>query len=217
MRHLQSRFLLVVAAGAALLAAGCVISRNSLSSPDDATVDASLCGVWEKSGAKPGVDMMVIGVPNAGKVPKGMMVLHEVTLDANRNVNVAQPLLFFVSKIDATEYWNLIMNPVIDKDAPDNYLAKFEFDNWVKHPKRSYMFVRCKREKERFTIQTLDTDALAKVVMAGKLKGEIERDPQNKNITGVNLTDSTENLRVFLKSADEKLWEDNGDEYRKLR
>jgi len=213
---MRPRFLLLALALVPCILTGCVLSKHPLSRPDDAVIDESLCGVWDKSAGN-GVNQIIISVPAKGKVPKGMLMFQELTGDGKAN-SVNSPVLFFVSKIGNDEYWNMVMNPTLDNQTPADYLEKFNFDEWAKDPKRVYMFVRCKRTKDRMTIHGLDTEAMAKIVQAGKLKGDVERDPQTKEAKSVSLTDSTENLRAFLKTAGKEVFKaDGAEEYRKVK
>jgi hypothetical protein len=216
MRH-AARFAFAILAIVALVMSGCVISKNALSDPEKAEVDPALCGVWEAADKGESIELMAIGVPPAGKLPKGFLMLRGIKFDSSKTLNVDTPMLFFVSKIGDQEYWNLIANPSPEGDTPENFLATFDFSEWLKHPKHGYMLVRCVRSKDQMTLHTMDTEATSKVVMAGKLKGDIERD-QNKRVSSVTLTDSTDVLRTYLKDNAATMFTDEGKErYRRIR
>ncbi len=188
--------------GLLALVGGCVTSKNPLSDPDDSRLDPALCGVWVR-GAGKDAEMLIVGKSTVTGHPRGFMRIHEVNYySTSTTYSHSGDTFFFSSTIGDSSYINLLRASLVDPatKTPIDLNQTRHYERWKSHPERWFVFRKYQIKDDALSVWEMTTDAAAKLVDAGKLKGKVTRDKGGR-VESVSLTDSTEDLARFLKGG----------------
>lgn len=162
----------------ALTLSGCLpVSQNPLSSPENATADSHLFGVWY---GKSGEDQIFLHF-----VPGNTAEMQVVEVDHEKK-GAAHTTLYtvFPSVLGEQHYLN-----IREGKGKPYHLAHYQVVGGT------------------LKIELMSDKSLAKAIKAGKLKGDVAEKTESdgsidRNIT---ITDSTEHLAAFVKKSDPTL------------
>lgn len=203
-----------------VVVSGCVLSENPLSDPARTVVDEDLCGAWARTQNGRIDQYAIVGRPDGGKLPPGAMTLQLFDVDENKTTTTAPSVfVFFISKLGKNEYWNLLVHPDPSDRGSVAPLENVDFSKWLQKAEHRFLFCRAVRTKEEITLLEMDSEAVAKAVNEGKLRGRVSRNPKKIPELSVHLTESTANLEKLFGSdaATEFFAKDSSRTYKKLK
>lgn len=185
------RYLILICALISLGIISCcpVTSMHSLAKPDEGVVfDGRLAGAWQG-----GSSDRDTGFFHFSKGPDGQMRI--LALEHKDDHTLEQyDFPVTVNRIDLLDYMTITLETLKMKDA-----QKY----------KGYVIVRYEiKEKDTLIFSDMDEEVLARAIEAGKIKGEItyeENGKKAKKVDCVRITDTTENLRIFLTGETSKV------------
>jgi len=180
-----------LALGGLLILASCD-STNPLSNPGDAKPDPGLAGVWRM---KEGEEVHYYHIGRfGGKAPDAVMLVAAVTHSSNGTLERAANTVLFPTKLGSARYLN------VAGDLTDAQYDKLHETGWSPDLFKSYLLFKYQLDGDTLLLWTMDDDAKAKAIKAGKIKGETPKDGRP------TLTDTTENLARWVQSEGDALF-----------
>ena len=183
--HLSRAFLLLIA----MTQAGCVDCDQPLVDPDKAEVDERLFGQWRSAEPKDFKVHYLVGRVWKNRIeraPKGLMVGYSFETGPNHEIDLGKiPGFLLTTKIGSDCY----LIEIIRKELG---VPK----EWKAEDVKTYTPCKYEIKDDRLTVWAMDAAATGDLIEGGKLKGRIKKG----FIRNVRLSESTENLRVFLKT-----------------
>jgi hypothetical protein len=169
-----------------LLLAGCntLESVKPLSSPQSATPDRRLEGLWTDASSKNSSGYVYIAYPASG--PGSLMMLGK---DNDKGLQTLG-YTFFVTRTPLHNYLNL--SHLVETSEGKTHTDNSDLYSFVE-----YHF----SPAGHLVYSTVGGEAFSKAVESGRLKGKVTRDPKTKSPTGTTLTDSSERILSFIESA----------------
>jgi len=171
--------------------AGCLpLSQNPLSSPESATADPRLGGVWYgKSG---GDEIFLHFVPSQTAQMQVVEVDHEKKGEAHTTLYTVFPTV-----LDGRHYLN-----IQEGKGKPYYLARYQLT-----------------DSGELSIWLMSEAAASKAIKKGKIQGKVVEKPGNDQtpLCDITITDSTKNLAAFVtKSSPELLFDQKFATFKKV-
>lgn len=179
---------LLLIAVACLLFASCEDSRNPLSDPEKAELDAKLPGVWRLRDEHGHVTYYHAG--RAGdKLPEGVMRVIGVThwKDGKLRRPGKEDMLAFSTRIGDGGYLNVTI-------LSDQQAKSLSESGWRPEAAKVYWIIKYQVQGDTLALQFMDPDARKQAIKAGKIKGIVE----GKKAV---ITDTTENFRGVIAAG----------------
>jgi hypothetical protein len=192
------RTLLLVSAALGLLLTSCVDSKNPLSDPDKSKADARLVGVWRARGEDGDATYYHVGRVGE-KLPQGVLGVTGVTHRKDGRLQRSDgEFLVFPTVIGDASYLNL-------SEGSEEQIKTLEEKGWKPDTVTDYIILKYRVDGDTLLIWTMDVDAKERAIKAGQIKGIVRTEKDSFTKT-VEFTDTTENVRRFVASAGDGLF-----------
>jgi hypothetical protein len=175
---------------------GCFDSKNPLSDPQKAKLDARLTGLWQvREKHIKGEDATYCHIGVAGdELPAGVMRVVVVRHDKDGRITRPAEFLMFSTTIGTNTYLNLAL-------VDDEHLKVVKEKGWTGI--EGYVLWKYKVEADTILLWKMAPDAKQRAIEGRKVKGVIKEGVLMDMNT---ITDTTENLARFVASAGDSLF-----------
>jgi hypothetical protein len=192
---MRRRPLLAAVVGLVCLACtSCIQSTNPLSDPDQSVADSALYGVWVAPTSDGGTQVMVVGqlaeLSSRKDVPRGIMRQTTSSISKDGFVGAPGQQVFFTSTVGRDTYLNMFGAGVLDANV---------YKTWSKGNISQYQLLRYRVSGDKLELWDGDEHALGAAIDKGLILGTVTHDKDNPTqVTGANLTDTTDNMVRFF-------------------